>query len=82
MRAEGKDQLFATLDVTAHGGRLPCGLEVLFIDTVGFIQNIPTELVASFKATLEDAVYSVSETVLPVLTVFCYLYIVSICNVY
>ncbi|KAG0714413.1 putative GTP-binding protein 6 [Chionoecetes opilio] len=57
-RAEGKDQLFATLDVTAHEGRLPCGLEVLFIDTVGFIQDIPTELVASFKATLEDAVYS------------------------
>lgn len=61
MRAEGKDQLFATLDVTAHGGRLPCGLGVLFIDTVGFIQNIPTDLVASFKATLEDAIYSVSE---------------------
>lgn len=60
MRAEGKDQLFATLDVTAHGGRLPCGLEVLFIDTVGFIQNIPTDLVASFKATLEDAIHSVS----------------------
>uniref|UniRef100_A0A0N7ZDH1 Hflx-type G domain-containing protein n=1 Tax=Scylla olivacea TaxID=85551 RepID=A0A0N7ZDH1_SCYOL len=58
VRAEGKDQLFATLDVTAHGGRLPCGLKVVFIDTVGFIQNIPTELVASFKATLEDAVYS------------------------
>lgn len=58
VRAEGKDQLFATLDVTAHGGRLPCGLKVVFIDTVGFIQNIPTELVASFKATLEDAVFS------------------------
>ncbi|XP_042213717.1 putative GTP-binding protein 6 isoform X2 [Homarus americanus] len=57
-RAEGKDQLFATLDVTAHGGRLPCGVEVAFIDTVGFIQDIPTDLVASFKATLEDAVYA------------------------
>lgn len=55
-RAEGKNSLFATLDVTAHGGRLPCGLEVAFIDTVGFIQDIPTELVASFRATLEDAV--------------------------
>lgn len=55
-RAEGKDQLFATLDVTAHGGRLPCGLEVLFIDTVGFIQEIPTDLIASFRATLEDAI--------------------------
>lgn len=61
MRAEGKDQLFATLDVTAHSGPLPCGLRVLFIDTVGFIQNIPTDLVASFKATLEDAIYSVSD---------------------
>ncbi|XP_045104220.1 putative GTP-binding protein 6 [Portunus trituberculatus] len=58
VRAEGKDQLFATLDVTAHGCHLPCGLKVVFIDTVGFIQNIPTELVASFRATLEDAVYS------------------------
>lgn len=57
-RAEGRNQLFATLDVTAHGGRLPCGLEVAFIDTVGFIQDIPTELIASFKATLEDAVYA------------------------
>lgn len=58
VRVEGKDQLFATLDVTAHSGPLPCGLKVLFIDTVGFIQNIPTDLVASFKATLEDAIYS------------------------
>ncbi|KAK7070264.1 putative GTP-binding protein 6 [Halocaridina rubra] len=57
-RAEGKNYLFATLDVTAHGGRLPCGLEVLFIDTVGFIQDIPTDLIASFKATLEDAVFA------------------------
>ncbi|KAK3857328.1 hypothetical protein Pcinc_036257 [Petrolisthes cinctipes] len=57
-RAEGRNQLFATLDVTAHGCRLPCGVEVAFIDTVGFIQDIPTDLVASFKATLEDAIYS------------------------
>ncbi|XP_076068734.1 putative GTP-binding protein 6 isoform X1 [Oratosquilla oratoria] len=55
-RAEGKDQLFATLDVTAHGGHLPCGVEVVFIDTVGFIQDIPTSLIASFRATLEDAI--------------------------
>ncbi|XP_045584223.2 putative GTP-binding protein 6 [Procambarus clarkii] len=57
-RAQGKNHLFATLDVTAHGGRLPCGIEVIFIDTVGFIQDIPTSLVASFTATLEDAVYA------------------------
>lgn len=55
-RAEGHDQLFATLDVTVHGGPLPCGLSVVFVDTVGFIQDIPTNLVASFKATLEDAI--------------------------
>ncbi|CAL4074635.1 unnamed protein product, partial [Meganyctiphanes norvegica] len=55
-RAEGRDQLFATLDVTVHGGPLPCGLSVVFVDTVGFIQDIPTNLVASFKATLEDAI--------------------------
>lgn len=55
-RAEGLNQLFATLDVTVHGGPLPCGLSVVFVDTVGFIQDIPTNLVASFKATLEDAI--------------------------
>jgi len=55
-RAEGRDQLFATLDVTVHAGPLPCGLSAVFVDTVGFIQDIPTNLVASFKATLEDAI--------------------------
>ncbi|XP_068248270.1 putative GTP-binding protein 6 [Palaemon carinicauda] len=56
MRAEGKNQLFATLDVTGHGGKLPCGVDVILIDTVGFIQEIPTDLIASFRATLEDAI--------------------------
>lgn len=55
-RAEGKNHLFATLDVTAHGGQLPCGVDVILIDTVGFIQEIPTDLIASFRATLEDAI--------------------------
>lgn len=55
-----KDQLFATLDVTAHAGRLPCSLKVIFMDTVGFISNIPTSLIASFNATLEDIVLAVS----------------------
>ncbi|ERL94771.1 hypothetical protein D910_12045 [Dendroctonus ponderosae] len=50
-----KNQLFATLDVTAHAGQLPSGLEVLFIDTVGFISDIPTNLIECFVATLEDA---------------------------
>lgn len=50
-----KDQLFATLDVTAHAGRLPCQLEVLYMDTVGFMSDIPTGLLECFISTLEDA---------------------------
>lgn len=50
-----KNQLFATLDVTAHAGRLPCRLEVLFVDTVGFMSDLPTGLIECFVATLEDA---------------------------
>ncbi|XP_030746792.1 putative GTP-binding protein 6 isoform X2 [Sitophilus oryzae] len=50
-----KDQLFATLDVTVHKGILPSGLDVLYIDTVGFISDIPTNLIECFVATLEDA---------------------------
>lgn len=53
-----KDKLFATLDVTCHLGRLPSNLQCLFIDTVGFISDIPTALIASFSATLEDAIHS------------------------
>uniref|UniRef100_A0A182MHA1 Hflx-type G domain-containing protein n=1 Tax=Anopheles culicifacies TaxID=139723 RepID=A0A182MHA1_9DIPT len=50
-----RDQLFATLDVTAHAGLLPCKLEVLYMDTVGFMADIPTGLIECFVATLEDA---------------------------
>lgn len=50
-----KDVLFATLDVTVHAGLLPSGMKALYIDTVGFISNIPTNLIESFVATLEDA---------------------------
>ncbi|XP_014772769.1 putative GTP-binding protein 6 [Octopus bimaculoides] len=50
------DQLFATLDVTAHAGVLPNHMTVIYIDTVGFISNIPTTLIEAFAATLEDAV--------------------------
>ncbi|KNC24666.1 hypothetical protein FF38_13565 [Lucilia cuprina] len=50
-----KDQLFATLDVTAHAGRLPCNLEVIYMDTVGFMSDLPTGLIECFVATLEDA---------------------------
>lgn len=48
------DRLFATLDVTVHSGTLPCGLQVLYVDTVGFMANIPTTLIDCFMATLED----------------------------
>lgn len=49
-----EDKLFATLDPTTRRVVLPAGREVLFSDTVGFIQRLPTELVAAFRATLEE----------------------------
>ena len=49
-----QDKLFATLDPTTRRVTLPAGREVLFSDTVGFIQKLPTELVAAFRATLEE----------------------------
>lgn len=48
------NQLFATLDPTTRNVELPEGREVLFTDTVGFIQKLPTMLVAAFRATLEE----------------------------
>jgi len=48
------DQLFATLDPTTRRVELPGSQAVLFTDTVGFIQKLPTELVAAFRATLEE----------------------------
>ncbi len=48
------DQLFATLDPTTRRVRLPNGKGTLFTDTVGFIQKLPTTLVAAFRATLEE----------------------------
>lgn len=48
------NQLFATLDPTTRRVELPGGQAVLFTDTVGFIQKLPTELVAAFRATLEE----------------------------
>lgn len=48
------DQLFATLDPTTRRLKLPGGREVLLTDTVGFIQKLPTALVAAFRATLEE----------------------------
>ncbi|WP_238651573.1 GTPase HflX [Paenibacillus piscarius] len=49
-----ENQLFATLDPTSRVLRLPGGKEVVLTDTVGFIQNLPHDLVASFRATLEE----------------------------
>ncbi|CAF3454961.1 unnamed protein product [Rotaria sp. Silwood1] len=51
-----KNQLFATLDVTTHAGILPNALNVLYVDTVGFIADIPTTLIEAFRATLNDAI--------------------------
>lgn len=48
------DQLFATLDPTTRRVEMPTGREVLFTDTVGFIQKLPHSLVAAFRATLEE----------------------------
>jgi GTP-binding protein HflX len=48
------DKLFATLDPTTRRVELPGGYHVLFTDTVGFIQKLPTTLVAAFRATLEE----------------------------
>ncbi|CAF3560666.1 unnamed protein product [Rotaria socialis] len=51
-----KNQLFATLDVTTHAGVLPNALNLLYVDTVGFIADIPTTLIEAFRATLNDAI--------------------------
>ena len=48
------DQLFATLDPTTRRAPLPGGGTAFFTDTVGFIQRLPTQLVAAFRATLEE----------------------------
>jgi GTP-binding protein HflX len=48
------DQLFATLDPTTRRIDLPSGRQVLLTDTVGFIQKLPTTLIAAFRATLEE----------------------------
>ncbi len=49
-----EDMLFATLDPTMRAVRLPDGTEVILSDTVGFISDLPTQLVAAFRATLEE----------------------------
>lgn len=49
-----EDQLFATLDTTVRRATLPHKREVVFSDTVGFIADLPTDLVAAFRGTLEE----------------------------
>ncbi len=49
-----KDMPFATLDTTLRAVRTPTGRDVILSDTVGFITDLPTELVAAFRATLEE----------------------------
>jgi GTP-binding protein HflX len=49
-----EDRLFATLDPTARRLVLPTGRPVVLVDTVGFIQRLPTQLIAAFRATLEE----------------------------
>ncbi len=51
-----KDQVFATLDPTMREVRLPSGRRIVLSDTVGFISDLPTMLVAAFRATLEEVV--------------------------
>ncbi len=55
-RVHVADQLFATLDPTMRLVRLPHGRQVILSDTVGFISDLPTTLVAAFRATLEEVV--------------------------
>lgn len=51
-----EDQLFATLDPTMRHVKLPSGREIILSDTVGFISDLPTQLIAAFRATLEEVV--------------------------
>ncbi len=51
-----KDQLFATLDPTMRRMKLPSGRETILSDTVGFVSDLPHELVEAFRATLEEVV--------------------------
>ncbi|XP_060592498.1 putative GTP-binding protein 6 [Ruditapes philippinarum] len=53
-----RNKLFATLDVTAHGGLLPNNMMVVYMDTVGFLTYLPPNLQGAFTATLEDTLHS------------------------
>jgi len=53
-----EDKLFATLDPVTRRITLPCGMECLLVDTVGFISKLPHELVNAFRSTLEEAMHA------------------------
>ena len=53
-----EDKLFATLDAVSRRVEMPDNSDVLFVDTVGFIEKLPHDLVRAFRATLEEAVYA------------------------
>jgi len=53
-----KDMLFATLDPSMRGIKLPSGREVILSDTVGFITDLPTHLIDAFRATLEEVQFA------------------------
>src|SRR5208282_2718753 len=56
--AYADDKLFATLDTKTRMWHIERGTEVMLSDTVGFVRDLPHHLVASFKATLEEAVHA------------------------
>uniref|UniRef100_F7CX09 Putative GTP-binding protein 6 n=1 Tax=Ornithorhynchus anatinus TaxID=9258 RepID=F7CX09_ORNAN len=56
--AEPRDQPFATLDITAYAGALPSRLTVIYVDTIGFLSQLPHALIGSFSATLEDVAHA------------------------
>lgn len=53
-----EDKLFATLDPLARKLRLPCGKIAIIVDTVGFIRNLPHQLIEAFKSTLEEVKFA------------------------
>lgn len=59
-----KNILFATLDTTAHRGMLLNKLKILYMDTIGFIQDVPETLIEPFTVTLEDAISAVCRVLL------------------
>jgi GTP-binding protein HflX len=64
-----EDKLFATLDPSLRMAKLPSGRRALLADTVGFISDLPTELVAAFRATLEEV--ALADVILHVRDISC-----------